>query len=103
MWKMSAATARSGGVALGGAGPGLGRLDLAVLGRRVGRQRGQQALRDLGDLVHGAWKASSLALEGLVDPLILRTYWSAAASISSWLAGGSKLWSVLMFRHMHRS
>jgi hypothetical protein len=30
----------------------------------------------------------------------LRTYWSAAAWISSLVAGGSKLWSVLMFLHM---
>jgi hypothetical protein len=30
----------------------------------------------------------------------LRTYWSAADRISSGEAGGSKLWSVLMFRHM---
>src|SRR6202000_3371259 len=35
--------------------------------------------------------ASSLAFDGLVKPLILRTYWSAAASISSSRAGGSKL------------
>jgi hypothetical protein len=33
----------------------------------------------------------------------LRTYCSAAARISSSVAGGSKLWSVLMFRHMPRS
>ena len=34
------------------------------------------------------------------SPLTLRTYWSAAAWTSSSVAGGSKLWSVLMFRHM---
>ena len=45
-------------------------------------------------------KASALARDGLVKPLILRTYWSAAAWTSSSVAGGSKLWSVLMFRHM---
>jgi hypothetical protein len=33
----------------------------------------------------------------------LRTYWSAEARISSSVAGGSKLWSVLMFRHMDRT
>jgi len=49
------------------------------------------------------WNASSLAREGRLKPLILRTYWTAAARISSWEAGGSKLWSVLMFRHMNRS
>jgi len=36
-------------------------------------------------------KASSLARDGFVKPLIFRTYWSAAARISSSLAGGSKL------------
>lgn len=44
--------------------------------------------------------ASSFAFDGFVEPLTLRTYWSAAARISSSVAGGSKLWSVLMFRHM---
>jgi hypothetical protein len=33
----------------------------------------------------------------------VRTYWSAAARISSPVAAGSKLWSVLMFRHMPRA
>ena len=45
-------------------------------------------------------KAASFAFDGFCDPLTLRTYWSAAAWISSSVAGGSKLWSVLMFRHM---
>ena len=48
-------------------------------------------------------KASSLAREGLLDPLIFRTYWSAAFRTSSSVAGGSKLWSVLIFRHMNES
>src|SRR5512144_68663 len=43
---------------------------------------------------------ASFAFDGLVDPLTLRTYWSAAARISSEVAAGSQLWSVLMFRHM---
>src|ERR1700710_2477053 len=47
--------------------------------------------------------ASALACEGLVEPLILRTYWSADAWVSSLVAGGSKLWRVLMFLHMRRS
>ena len=34
---------------------------------------------------------ASFALDGLLAPLILRTYCSAAASISSGVAGGSKL------------
>jgi anti-sigma regulatory factor (Ser/Thr protein kinase) len=45
-------------------------------------------------------KAASLAFEGFVEPLILRTYCSAEARTSSGVAGGAKLWSVLMLRHM---
>ena len=45
-------------------------------------------------------KAGSLALDGFCEPLTLRTYWSAAPRTSSSVAGGSKLWSVLMFLHM---
>jgi hypothetical protein len=45
-------------------------------------------------------KASVLACEGFCMPLTLRTYCRAAERTSSSLAGGSKLWSVLMFRHM---
>ena len=45
-------------------------------------------------------KTSWLACDGLVEPEILRTYWSDEAWISSSVAGGSKLWSVLMLRHM---
>jgi hypothetical protein len=48
-------------------------------------------------------KASTLAWEGLVKPLILRTYCTAEASISSSVAGGSKLWRLRMFLHMLRS
>jgi hypothetical protein len=46
--------------------------------------------------------ASWLALDGRVDPLIFRTYCRAAASISSGVAGGEKLWRVRMFRHIGR-
>src|SRR6201996_3895902 len=48
-------------------------------------------------------KAASLACEGLLEPLILRTYWRAEEWVSSAVAGGSKLWRVLMFLHMGRS
>jgi hypothetical protein len=44
--------------------------------------------------------AASLTFEGFAAPLILRTYCSAAAAISSSVAGGSKLCRVLMLRHM---
>src|SRR5712664_4769944 len=45
-------------------------------------------------------KASALACDGLLKPESLRTNCSAEAWISSSVAGGSKLNSVLMLRHM---
>src|SRR5262249_27185518 len=45
-------------------------------------------------------KAASLAFDGRVQPLSLRTNCSAEAWTSSWVAGGSKLCKVLMLRHM---
>ncbi len=45
-------------------------------------------------------KASTLDPEGRVIPLTLRTYWRAAASISSGVAAGSRPLSSVMFRHM---
>src|SRR4051812_5536038 len=45
-------------------------------------------------------KASALARDGFVAPLILRTYCRAAARISSSVAAGSKFESGRMFRHM---
>lgn len=47
-----------------------------------------------------ASKAAWFAAEGLAKPLIFLTYWSAAARISDSVAGGSKLYRVLMFRHI---
>src|SRR5688572_15795936 len=44
--------------------------------------------------------ASSFTLDGLLKPLSLRTNCSAEARISASVAGGSKLNSVLMLRHM---
>ncbi len=41
-----------------------------------------------------------LAFDGAVNPLSLRTNWTDAARISASVAGGSKLKSVRMFRHM---
>lgn len=48
-----------------------------------------------------AVNAASLAREGLLKPLILRTNCSAAARISSSLAGGSVWKSVLTFLHIN--
>ena len=45
-------------------------------------------------------KAASFAFDGLVKPLSLRTNWIAEARISSSVAGGSKLNSVRMLRHI---
>src|SRR5215469_16024532 len=45
-------------------------------------------------------KAASFIFEGLLKPVIFRTNCSEAARISSSVAGGSKLNSVLMFRHI---
>src|SRR5579885_101178 len=50
-----------------------------------------------------AVNGASLAFEGLFRPLILRTNWSDAARISSSVAGGSKLNSILMFLHIRIS
>jgi hypothetical protein len=47
--------------------------------------------------------AASLTLDGFVNPLSLRTNCSADARISSSLAGGSKLNSVRIFRHIDPS
>ena len=45
-------------------------------------------------------KAASVAAEVFCTPLTLRTYWRAAASISSGVAGGSKPLRMVMLRHM---
>ena len=45
-------------------------------------------------------KAASVRSEVFCTPLTLRTYWRAAASISSSVAAGSSPRSVVMFRHM---
>src|SRR5690242_10278157 len=45
--------------------------------------------------------ASALAWDGALNPDSFRTNCSAEAWISAWVAGGSKLNSVLMLRHMN--
>ena len=44
--------------------------------------------------------ASSVPAVGRVTPLTLRTYWRAAASISSAVATGSRPLRVVILRHM---
>lgn len=50
-----------------------------------------------------ARKDVSFALDGFVKPLIFRTNCKEASRISSDVAGGSKLKSGLMFRHIYRN
>src|SRR5262249_43524377 len=46
------------------------------------------------------WNAASLALDGLLNPVIFLTNCSEAARTSSSVTGGSKLNRVLMFLHI---
>ena len=59
------------------------------------RRRATSATSSIAEL-----NAASFAFEGALKPLSLRTNCSDAARISSWVAGGLKLKSVLMLRHM---
>src|SRR6266513_1766922 len=47
-----------------------------------------------------ALNADSFAFDGALNPLSFRTNWSDAARISSSVAGGSTLKSVLLLRHI---
>src|SRR5262249_12824399 len=60
------------------------------------------------DVASGAARAARaknapLTLDRFVEPLTFRADWGAAAAISASVAGGSKLWSVRMFRHMSQA
>jgi hypothetical protein len=55
---------------------------------------------DGGDLVDGSVESFAVSLRRGVEAGQLRTNWSAASRISSSVAGGSKLNSVLMLRHI---
>ena len=46
------------------------------------------------------WKAASLVFDGFDIPAIFRTYCRAASCTSAEVAGGSKLFKGLMFRHI---
>ena len=85
-------SAGSGREAFGSPRPPLGRLELAVLRRRRCDERCSSNLPVASATSSTARsKASAFAREGFVEPLTLRTYWSAAARTSSSVAGGSKL------------
>src|SRR6185369_15415199 len=60
-------THRSGGVALGGAGAPLRRLDLTVLGRRGGLQVGEQVHRRVRDRIDRAVERLLVGLRRLVE------------------------------------
>jgi len=67
----------------------------AVVSREANRRADVAATSSIA-----AENAASLAFEGLLNPLILRTNCSDAARISSGVTGGSKLNNGLMFRHI---
>ena len=71
----------------------------------VMRMRGPAWQPNLPMRGQAAWDAhaafiNGLAADGFVVPLTFRTNCSAAAVTSSLVAGGSKLWSGRMLRHM---
>ena len=82
--------------------PSPGPLDLAVLGRRARREVVEQVLGRVRDGVDGLVEGGLVGLARLRGAAHLADV-LAAASRTSWLvAGGSKLWSCRMFRHMLR-
>jgi DHA2 family multidrug resistance protein-like MFS transporter len=98
----------------GGGGAGNARGPKRLSARSCALRRSSSRFR-AGALVCSAWtkrwaavatsstarlNACSFCCDGRVVPLSLRTNWSADARISSSVAGGSKLASVLMLRHM---
>jgi len=70
-------------------------LDAALVSRDVSRFCEMAAISSTA-----AVKVASFVFDGLLNPVILRTYCSAAARVSSSVTGGSKLNSVLMFLHI---
>jgi hypothetical protein len=69
--------------------------------RRCGRfERLEKATRDGRYFVDRYVEGGLVGLGGVLKPLIFRTNCSDAARISSPVAGGSKLYSVLMFLHI---
>ena len=64
------------------------------------RELGQQRGGGLGHLAHRQLEGGAVVADVVCTPLTLRTYWRAAASISSAVASGSRPRSVVMFRHM---
>src|SRR5215467_9048422 len=80
--------------------PRLCHLCFAIAGRGIGHEEAEQLFAALVTWSTARSKAIWFALEGRVKPLSLRTNCSEEARISSSVAGGLKLWSVLILRHM---
>ena len=76
------------------------RLGLAVARRGIGVQRGQKPPRPVRNLLDRAVERLGVGLRRRLKPDNFRTNCSAEARISSSVAGGSKLNSVLMLRHI---
>ena len=97
----AASLLRSCGKSLRGARLRPGRLNLPVSSapREISSaSRSRREMRAMSSTA--ASKATSLARDGLLKPLIFLTNCSDAARISSSVAGGSKLNNVLIFLHM---
>jgi hypothetical protein len=86
-----------------GALAGLGSSNLSVLRWRRSYQLVQQAHRDAGDLVDRLLKRLRVDLGRFRTTADLPTYCSAALRTSSCVAGGSKLCSGRMLRHIPTS
>ena len=71
-----------------------------VARRSAGHQRYPGAPGRPGHLIHGVREGRPVRPRGPVKPLSLRTNWRDEARISSSVAGGLKLCSVFMFRHI---
>lgn len=91
-----------GGVPLRRARSRLERLLLAVLRRGGGAQVVEQVLRGVRDLVHGLVERLLVRLRRLGGPGDLADVLQRGSCTSRLVAGGSKLWSWRMLRHMPR-
>jgi hypothetical protein len=63
------------------------RLDPAITGRGARHERSKKVLRCYGNLIHGLGEGVLVHFGRRVKPLTLRMTWTAAARISSGVAG----------------
>jgi hypothetical protein len=78
---------------------GFGRLQFAIPGRSSGHERAEQFGGCLRDFVDRTIKGLFVHSRWFTNPLIFLTNCRAAARTSLSVAGGSKLYSTLMFLH----